>query len=110
MAATDAQVQSFFDQRIRPRCEQIRDLYLLCKDDKSVIADVYEHLNGSPTWDDDRPDAPPHLMTPANGLAWNAFITGFIALVEGTFADVGEANSVAANYPTILNGCVNPPL
>ena len=106
MPATNAQVQQYVNERVRPRSEQIRNLYLSCKDDKATIDDVYANLTNNPTWTDTRSDAPPHLLTPSDVLAWNTFLTQFIALVEGTFPDVATANSAAAQYPIIQNSCV----
>lgn len=96
--ATDAQVQQFANERVRVRAEQIRALYLACKDDKAAIDDVYAALTqANPTWADERTDAPPHLLTGDDVLAWNAFITAFVALVEGS-----------ADYPRVLAACVRP--
>lgn len=95
MAASNEQVQAYTDQRVRPRCEQIRALYLACKDDKSAIDDVYANLTDSPDWTDTRTDNPPHLMVPNDVLAWNAFISGFVSFVEGD-----------ANYAKVAQGCV----
>lgn len=95
MPASNAQVQAFVDQRVRPRCEAIRNLYLACKDDKAVIDDVYANLTDSPTWTDGRTDNPPHLLVPNDVLAWNAFITEFIAFVEGD-----------GNYAAVVDACV----
>lgn len=99
MAATNEQVQAYVEQRVRPRCEQIRALYLQCKDDKAAIDDVYANLIDNPNWADTHTGNPPHLLTPADVLSWNAFVTGFIAFVEGD-----------ANYAKVLQGCVRPPL
>lgn len=108
--ASDQQVQAYVDSRVRPRCEIIRKLYLLVKDDSATIDDVYAALTQpTPTWTDNRPDFPPHLLTPSDVLAWNTFIVGFTKLVEGTFANVGEANGAAAQYPVILDACVRSP-
>lgn len=107
--ATDAQVQQFVNERIRPVSEQARSLYLTCKDIKAAIDDVYAALTQpTPTWTDNRTDAPPHLLTPSDVLAVNTFITQLIALVEGTFPDVGTANSAAGQYPIVLKACVRP--
>lgn len=105
-AASNAQVQQYVDERVRPRCEEIRALYQRCKDDKATIDDVYANLTSAPTWDDSRDDNPPHFLTPADVLAWNTFINGIISLVEGTFADVGAANAPSAQYQKVLQGCV----
>lgn len=108
MPATNEQVQQYVNERVRPRCEQLRALYLSCKDDKATIDDVYANLTDSPDWTDTRNDAPPHLLTPNDVLAWNAFLTGFISYYEGTFADVTAANAGAAQYPVVVDGCVRP--
>ena len=101
-AATDQQVQTYVDTRVRVRAEQIRALYLSCKDDKGLIDDVYTALTEpTPTWTDRRTDGPPHLLTPADVLAWNAFVTAWIALIEG--AEAGD-------YAAVLKACVQPVL
>lgn len=105
MAATVQQVQNFVDQRVRPRCEQIRALYLSCKDDKASFDDVYETVNVD-GWADDRKDGPPHLLTSADVLAWNTFITAFISLMEGDFKDLQEALAAKDQYPIVLKSCV----
>lgn len=107
MAANNAQVQSYVNERVRPRCEEIRNLYLRCKDDKNTIGDVYDNLqNGGDgkdgEWTDQRSDNPPHLMTPSDVLAWNTFIDGFIKLVEGTFSE----KEASQNFPVVLKSCV----
>lgn len=112
MAATNAQVQAYVDQRVRPRCEQIRALYLAVKDDKASFDDIYANLNNAPTWDDSRSDNPPHLLTPGDVLGWNTFITGLIALVEGTAFENGAGDEAAAcanaatQYPVVVKSCV----
>ena len=104
--ATDTQVQQYVNDRIRPHSEAIRNLYLKLKDDKAVIADVYSAVTQqSPTWSDTRTDGPPHLLTPSDVLAYNTFITAFIAMIEG----VGDPTAAAAQYPVIQNACVQSP-
>lgn len=107
MAATDQQVQNFVDQRIRPRAEQIRALYLACKDDKAHIDDIYAALTQpTPTWTDNRTDGPPHLLTPSDVLAINTFLTGLIALVES--GNSGDMTAAGAQYPVVLKATVRP--
>lgn len=97
-AATDEQVQSYVDTRVRPHSEAMRAIYLSLKDDKSAIDDVYEALSAqSPTWHDVRTDAPPHLLVPGDVLAWNAFVTAFIGLIEG---------AESSDYAMVLKACV----
>ena len=111
MAASDAQVQAYSDQRVRPRCEQLRNLLVAIADDKATIDDIYAALTApSPTWIDARDDFPPHLLTGNDVLAWNTFITGMQKLQAGTFADLTEANSFAAQWAIILKACVRPVL
>lgn len=98
MPATDQQVQQFVDERIRPRCEQIRALLLAMEDDKAAIDDVYAAVNApSPTWEDERTDGPPHLLTPANVLAVNAF-----------YDQVIEVMRESAELTAVLSACVRP--
>ncbi len=108
MAATNEQVQNYVDQRVRPRAEQIRSLYLRCKDDQAALGDIFANLISSPDWVDNRPDSPPHMAIPNDVFAWNIFAAQFIAFVEGTFPDVATANSASAHYPVIQQLCVRP--
>lgn len=95
MPATDQQVQQFVDNRVRPRCEQIRALLLSCEDDKAEIQDIYDALNAeTPTWSDTRTDAP-HSLVPSDVLAWNTFVTNLITAFR---AD--------AQLPIIEKSCV----
>ena len=96
--ATNAQVQTFVNERMRPWCEQARALYLLSKDHTAAIGDVYANLTTSPDWTDNRADGPPALLGPNDVLAWNAFMVAFNTFVEGN-----------ANYTVILKACVRPP-
>lgn len=109
MAATNSQVQQYVNERVRPLCEDIRRVYLRCKDAKAAIDDVYANLNADPPteWTDTHDGHPPHLMTPDDVLAWNTFISLFIDFVEGNLTD-GNKNSAAGQYPVILDGCVAP--
>lgn len=97
MAATNEQVQAFVDSRIRPIAERIRAVVLEVEDVKAAIDDVYANLSNSPTWTDDREDAPPYLLTPSNVLSINTVITALLEQVR----DHGE-------YPVLLKACVNP--
>jgi len=107
--ATNEQVQVFADTRIRPGCEQIRNLYLKLKDDQAVFDDIYGNISTDPDWVDSRPDAPPHLMTPNDMLAWNTFASRFVEFIEGTLTDV-TMNEAASQFPVILDCCVRGPV
>ncbi len=95
MAATDTQVQHFVDERIRVRCEQIRNLYNAMLDDIASIDDVYNALASNPTWSDNRTDGPPHLLTPNDVLAVNSFLH-----------DVSDAIANNAQLPIVRKACV----
>jgi hypothetical protein len=106
--ATNQQVQTFVDQNVRPRSESIRALYLQCKNDAATISDIYAALTEpSPTWSDSRTDGPPHLAQPSDVLAWNTFVVGFIAFVEGT-QTAQNMNSAAPQYAIVQDLCVRP--
>jgi len=99
--ATTEQIQSYVDNRVRRRSEQIRDLLEAMRDDKAVIDDIYAALTGSHSgWVDARTDAPPHLATAANVLAWNACVTTLIATLED-----GDTQ-----YAVVQSLCVRPVL
>ncbi len=96
--ATNQQVQTYFDARIRPRVEALRALVAACADDKAAIDDAYAACSQqSPTWTDTRTDGPPHLGSPSDLLAYNEFITAFAAFIAGE-----------GNYPVIAKLCVRP--
>ena len=98
MAATNAQVQAFVDQRVRVRAEQIRALVLALQDDRAAIDDVYAACAAqSPTWTDDRTDGPPHLLAPSDVLAYNTFAADVITALTGD-----------AQYSVVLKACVRP--
>lgn len=96
--ATDLQVQQFSDERVRVRCEQLRDVVASLDDDKGAIDDVYAACNaGSPTWSDNRIDGPPHLLAPSDMLAYNALMSDLITYIKAHGA-----------YWVIAKSCVRP--
>lgn len=98
MAATNQQVQNFVDTRVRVHSELARQLALSLADDRATIDDVYNAVNaGSPTWTDTRTDGPPHLLTPADVLAFNAFAEDVKNFIVGH-----------GSYAVILKSCVRP--
>lgn len=110
--ATDAQMQRYADERIRPRAEQIRNLRTACTDDRGAIDDVYARATSNSRWTDARTDGPPHLLQSGNSanpddmLNYNTFLALFEKFMAGTFADVNEANSAAANWNVLQDACV----
>jgi hypothetical protein len=96
MAASDVQVQTFVDSRIRPRCEQIRALLLAINDDIASIGDVYAALTQqNPTWTDQRKDGVPHLMVSSDVLAVNAILHDLQTAIQNN-----------SQLPIVLLGCV----
>jgi hypothetical protein len=106
-AATNEQVQQYADQRFRPRSEQLRQVYLAIKDDQQAFDDIYENLTNDPTWTDQRQDAPPHLLTPDDMLAYNTFMVRYIEFIEGALTGT-TCNEAAGQWPVILSACVRP--
>lgn len=118
--ATDLQMQKYMDQRVRVHAESFRAAYLAAKDDKAEIQDEYDRAIGTNRWTDARTDGPPHLLQSGNSaspddlLNFNAFITAFIAIIDGT----GETDAVKAGYVNDMRNawavfqraCVRPPV
>lgn len=104
--ATDLQMQTYADQRVRVRAEQFRALYLACKDDKAAIDDEYSRANGTNRWNDARTDGPPHLLQAGNSanpddvLNYNALISAFVTWVESTEAAAWAVHQRACVRPT----------
>lgn len=115
--ATDQQVQTYANERIRPRAELVRRLQILLNDDKSSIGDVFAHVSGAdsiaPTWEDNRQDGPPTLLTPNKVLEYNAFMQNLLDILAGTLqsdaAKAAACNVVAGNLASVLSACVRPP-
>lgn len=112
--ATDAQMQAFANNRVRPRAETFRNLRAACLDDKASLNDVYARAIGTNRWTDARNDGPPHLLISGNSanpddmLVYNTFITLFEKFMTGTFANLSEANNAAAQWLVLQNSCVRP--
>jgi len=125
MAATNAQVQNFSDQRMRVRSESLRQLFAAIDDDVASIGEVYANLTSTPDWTDVRSDAPPTLLTPNDLLAINTAYVAIKALKDGTTTAIrnevaasalsAEAKAACAllfsfadQYPVIQKACVRP--
>jgi hypothetical protein len=93
--ATDEQVQAFADQRVRPLCEKIREVVVLCNDLRVSIEDVYAHLvQANPTWVDSRTDVP-NKITVNDFLAINTMAE----FIKTEIPQEGE-------YAIVLQSCV----
>lgn len=93
--ANNQQIQTWVNERVRPRCEATRGLVASYDDDRAAIDDIYQALNNSPTWTDQRGDGVPHLATPSDVLAQNAFEEDVRVFMKGH-----------ASWPVILRLCV----
>lgn len=93
--ATNQQIQTFSDTRVRPQAEVVRAIAISFDDMIASIDDIYNALNvQSPTWTDARTDGPPHLLAPSDILAFNAFMH-----------DIRDAIKNHAQYPIVLKIC-----
>lgn len=112
--ANDQQMQQFANERIRPRAEQLRALFIAAADDQSAIDDIYARAVGNDRWEDARTDGPPHLLQSGNSaspddiLNFNTALAMLAKFRAGTFASVEEANSFAANWAVLQDACVRP--
>ena len=104
--ATNTQMQTYADTRVRTFAEAARALYLAAKDHKAAIDDEYARASGTNAWADARTDGPPHLLQAGNGanpddfLNFNALLTAFITFVETT---------EAASWAVLQRACVRAP-
>jgi hypothetical protein len=97
--ANDLQMQSFCDDRVRTWSEQIEILIIRARQHKSAIDDIYTRAAGQNRWNDTR-DNVPHKMQAGNNanpddvLNFNACISSFLSIVDGTAAT--DADKIAA--------------
>lgn len=114
MAATNAQVQQWANERTRPRAEQLRALLISLQDDNGAIGEVYANLTDSPDWTDQRNDAPPALLTPGDLLAINTLSANLEAILLDDLADdaarAAAVSAVAAQWAIVEKACVRPAL
>jgi hypothetical protein len=119
MAANDAQMQNFADQRVRRRAETLRDLLNSLADDKASIDEIYARAVSNNAWADARTDGPPTLLQSGNSanpdhmLAFNTFASQLLWLLRnegeapsGTLADF--ASAVRGNWAVVIDACVRP--
>jgi hypothetical protein len=107
MAANDAQMQQYANERVRVRAEQARALVNALRDDKSSIDAVYDRAANGAAWADNRTDGPPKLLASSDVLAFNTVITLLLKCVDGTatLADVASLNN---NWTAFQAACVRP--
>ncbi len=98
--ATDAQVQTFSDQQVRPMCEELRSVQISLTAILGQMDDVYQAcVQATPTWHDSRQDGPPHLALVTDIPAMHDLFTRVLAAITGD-----------AQYPILLKLCVQKPL
>lgn len=107
--ATDQQVQTYVNERLRVRAEQFRSLLASCVDDKASINDIYDACEpvNEATWSDQRADGPPRLLTAQDVLVFDTIIALFPKLIAGTITSQ-EVTDFAANWATFQSACVRP--
>jgi hypothetical protein len=111
VAATDVQMQTYADQRIRVRAETFRALVNSSTDDKNNITDEYARASSAIAWADARTDGPAHLLQAGNNanpddfLNYNALITTFLALIAGT-ASPTEVAAFPGQWAVFQRACV----
>ena len=111
MAANDTQMQTFASERIRVRAEQFRAIINACRDDKAAIDAVYDRAANGAAWTDARTDGPPKLLASQDILVFNAFISDFLAVIDGTgdaAAKAGHVDGVHGNLAVFQSACVRP--
>lgn len=113
MAATNAQVQNWSDQRTRVRAEQARALRIALADDNAGIGEVYANLTDNPDWTDGRTDGPPSLLGPNDLLAFNTFSDSLAKILNGfAFADAAAkaaaVDAIQGQLAIVTKCCVRP--
>lgn len=103
--ANDQQMQTYANDRIRPRAEQFRALINAINDDKLAIDEVYDRAANGAVWTDNRNDGPPKLLTKNDILVYNTFITLLLKCLAGT-ATAQDIANLSSNYPTFQGACV----
>jgi len=115
--ANDQQMQTYADTRIRVFAEQARAAYLAAKDHKAAIDDEYARATGVSRWNDARADGPPHLLQAGNSANpddltnFNAFVTAFTTIIDGTATGSDAANAAAMRsaWAVLMRACVRAP-
>ena len=116
--ATDQQMQTFANERVRPRAEQARALFNALRDDKAALTDVYDRADGGAAWNDNRTDGPPKLLASQDMLVYNTIVVQLLNILEGTESGTeAQINAqraayigdLRANWPVFQQACVRPP-
>lgn len=111
VTATDAQMQAFADQRIRPFAESLRLLLAQAQDHKAAITDEFTRAGSGPLWNDARTDGPPHLLasgptsSPDDVSNFNSLLDAIISLLTTTG---GSIAGHSGEYQILQRACVRP--
>lgn len=115
-AATNAQMQTFANERVRPFAEQFRAVLAAAQDHKSAIDDVYARGVSNDRWTDARTDGPPKLLMSGNAanpddmLNFNSFLAAFTEIMNGTNTanDAANAATMRTDWQVLVDACVRP--
>lgn len=94
----EQQCQQWSDEVTRPLCEATRSLLAAYDDWHNRFGDLYAYLNGTPTWEDNRTDGPPHAVLASDLLAINTFVENMRTAISGD-----------AQLPIVLKVCARTP-
>lgn len=117
MPASDTQMQTYANERLRVRAEQFRALINACRDDKAAIDAVYDRAANGAAWVDSRNDGPPKLLASQDFLVFNAFISNFINIItgseNGTETEINNQRAaligdLRGNLAVFQSACVRP--
>ena len=121
--ATNVQMQTFANERVRPFAEQFRAVLVAARDHKSAIDSVYERATKNPpvlgVWNDGRTDGPPKLLksgysaqnTPSNPddmTNFNSFVSAMLDILDGVGTDSTNAATLRSAWPVLIDACVRP--
>lgn len=112
--ATNAQMQRYADERIRPFAEHFRAVLAEAADHQAAIDDAYARAAGTDRWTDARTDGPPHLLKAGNSaspddvLNFNSFVAALLDVIAGNGSDATNAATLRANWAVLQDACVRP--
>lgn len=113
-AATDQQMQTFANERVRPFAEHFRAVLVEARDHKSAIDDVYARGVSNSRWNDARTDGPPHLLQSGNSaspddmLNFNTFVSALTDIIDGVGTDATNAANLRSTWAVLVDACVRP--
>ena len=111
-AATDPQMQTFANERVRVFAEAFRAVLVAARDHKSAIDSVYERGVSNSRWTDARTDGPPKLLISGNSanpddmLNFNTFIASLTDIIDGVGTDATNAASLRSTWAVLVDACV----